>query len=250
MSEKYKNLKVKDLQELLQKNGLPHTGKKDELIERLVNHDEHKALELESLEAEFGNLEEFDDSKLNLDELADSELKSFQLENKGKPSELDTTSADKTNTDKPSSNDAQQATTTEGSGFKFNPIVFDKKPSTAPDAKNGTKVTEATTDAERKLERAKRFGVQVNEKTKQELRAARFGIQKASGEASPGQKKVVAAKGIDPEVLKKRAERFGLPDKKTQSTKSTTTALSPEEEEKKRKRAERFGMDSNKKAKN
>jgi SAP domain-containing ribonucleoprotein len=53
--------------ELLQKNGLPHSGKKDELVERLVSHDEHKALELESLEAEFGSLEEFDESKLNLE---------------------------------------------------------------------------------------------------------------------------------------------------------------------------------------
>jgi SAP domain-containing ribonucleoprotein len=92
----------------------------------------------------------------------------------------------------------------EGSGFKFNPIVFDKQPTnTSPtptpsaDTKstNGnTETSAATTDAERKLERAKRFGVKVDEKTKQELRAARFGIQKASSptpakKASPVQKK-------------------------------------------------------------
>jgi SAP domain-containing ribonucleoprotein len=53
--------------DLLQKIGEPHTGKKEDLIERLVKHDETKARELESLEAEFGNLDEFDDhSKLNL----------------------------------------------------------------------------------------------------------------------------------------------------------------------------------------
>lgn len=54
--------------DLLQKIGEPHSGKKEELIERLVKHDETKARELESLEAEFGSLEEFEDSsKLNLE---------------------------------------------------------------------------------------------------------------------------------------------------------------------------------------
>ncbi|CAO3614908.1 unnamed protein product [Cunninghamella echinulata] len=68
MSDKYLKLKVKELQEILQKNGLPHTGKKEELIEQLVKHDEEKkALEIDSLEAEFGNLEEFDETKLNLE---------------------------------------------------------------------------------------------------------------------------------------------------------------------------------------
>jgi SAP domain-containing ribonucleoprotein len=50
--------------ELLQKLGIPHSGKKEELIERLVKHDE--AQELATLEEEFGDLEEFDESKLDL----------------------------------------------------------------------------------------------------------------------------------------------------------------------------------------
>jgi SAP domain-containing ribonucleoprotein len=49
--------------ELLQKHGLPHSGKKDELIERLVKHDEKKMDDL-ALEEELGNLEEFDEAKL------------------------------------------------------------------------------------------------------------------------------------------------------------------------------------------
>lgn len=52
--------------ELLQKNELPHTGKKEELIERLVQHDQQTA-ELASLEEEFGDLEEFDETKLALE---------------------------------------------------------------------------------------------------------------------------------------------------------------------------------------
>ncbi|KAI8076915.1 uncharacterized protein BX664DRAFT_362832 [Halteromyces radiatus] len=262
MSDKYKNLKVKELQEILQKNGLPHTGKKEELIERLVKHDEHKALELESLEAEFGNLEEYDDSKINLDELVDPELRSFPPEKKDdvKPTESASTNTTTTNipnkTNIGNSSDTTKTSSAEpivkeGSNFKFTPIVFDIKTNTATSTngntasspKKASEPSSATTDAERKLERAKRFGVQVNEKTKQELRAARFGIQKPST-----QTKKPITKGLDPEVLKKRAERFGLPDKNTKSAKPSTT-LSPEEEEKKRKRAERFGIDVNKKQK-
>jgi hypothetical protein len=92
MAEKYSKLKVKELQgkssklkthffkhckhlltanipspynasELLQKHGLPHSGKKDELLERLVKHDEKK-LDDFALEEELGNLEEFDEAKL------------------------------------------------------------------------------------------------------------------------------------------------------------------------------------------
>ncbi|ORZ06928.1 hypothetical protein BCR42DRAFT_426730 [Absidia repens] len=260
MSDKYKNLKVKELQELLQKTGLPHTGKKEELIERLVKHDETKALELESLEAEFGNLEDFDEAKLNLDELADPDLKSFQPESKEKTSESNI--ANIASTDNSTTTSSQEPITKEGSGFKFNPIVFDKKPPTASPTSGAVSAAQsstttkdkATTEAERKLERAKRFGVQVNEKTKQEMRAARFGTNKSSSPSlsSPRQSSAEtspASKGIDPEVLRKRAERFGLPDKTVKSPKTTTT-LSPEEEEKKRKRAERFGSDASKKMKN
>ncbi|ORZ06847.1 hypothetical protein BCR42DRAFT_360730 [Absidia repens] len=258
MTEKYKSFKVKELQELLQKTGLPHTGKKEELIERLLKHDETKALELESLEAEFGNLDDFDEAKLNLDELADADLKPFQPEDKEKPLEsiISSSTANTISTDNPTTT-AQESIIKEDSGFKFNPIVFDKKAAASSNsgsthAQAITTKDKATTEAERKLERAKRFGVQVDEKTKQEIRAARFGTAKTSSITSLRQAPVKTSptpKGIDPEVLRKRAERFGLPDKTTKLSKRTTT-LSPEEEEKKRKRAERFGGGVNKKMKN
>ena len=50
--------------EILQKNGLPVSGKKEELIDRLVKHDESKALE--SLD-DLAGLEEFEESKLDLE---------------------------------------------------------------------------------------------------------------------------------------------------------------------------------------
>jgi SAP domain-containing ribonucleoprotein len=49
---------------LLQKNGLPYSGKKEDLVDRLVKNDERKALE--SLEKEFELDDDLDDSKINL----------------------------------------------------------------------------------------------------------------------------------------------------------------------------------------
>ncbi|OBZ81769.1 hypothetical protein A0J61_10183, partial [Choanephora cucurbitarum] len=68
MSEKYKNLKVKELQELLQKSSLPVSGKKEDLIARLVKNDERIALE--SLEKEFELDGDFDDTKINLNDIS------------------------------------------------------------------------------------------------------------------------------------------------------------------------------------
>jgi SAP domain-containing ribonucleoprotein len=56
--------------------------------------------------------------------------------------------------------------------------------------------------------------------------------------------------GVDPEVLKKRAERFGLPADKPAAPAATANGgkvaavVSTEDEEKKRKRAERFATDA------
>ncbi|KAI7878226.1 hypothetical protein K492DRAFT_209120 [Lichtheimia hyalospora FSU 10163] len=250
MSEKYKSLKVKELQEILQKNGLPVSGKKEELIDRLVKHDESKALE--SLD-DLAGLEEFEESKLDLDSL-DPDLKSLNdkpevaEKPKEEPSKAEdkvtaappTSKADTTSNEKPATEQSTTTAATEedvkdepakevvkpGSSFKYTPITFAKKPSTtttSPSPKPLPKATAAAAskndDIEKKLERAKRFNVPLDEKTKQQMRAERFG----SG------KKATSSSGVDPEVLKRRAERFGIVTKEA-------------EDEKKRKRAERFGI--------
>ncbi|ORE07422.1 hypothetical protein BCV72DRAFT_304623 [Rhizopus microsporus var. microsporus] len=182
MSEKYRHLKVKELQELLEKNGLSQTGKKEELIERLVDYDKRK--ELEKLEKEF-NLDEFTDPKLHSfdilkesvlsddDDLLDDELMTPlpTTTTATKPATTPTTSTEKattTATTKATTNESKQ----EQPAFKFTPITFEKKAS----AKKETSISDqAKLDAQKKLERMKRFGVKLSEEEMKQIRAARFG---------------------------------------------------------------------------
>ncbi|EIE77894.1 hypothetical protein G6F46_002751 [Rhizopus delemar] len=265
MSEKYKNLKVKDLQELLQKNGLPHTGKKEELIERLVQHDEKVEKELISLEEEFGNLEDYkgdaNPEELTTDIAKESKEKSEEAKKEDKTNALvdsDKKEDKKATEEKPKSN------------FKFTPITFDKAPSASSTQKPVIPVVPqkaVSSDAEKAIERAKRFGVQLNDSAKKDLRAQRFGVPKKvnneealkkraerfglnKGGNDPEILKKRAEKfgtnkgGIDPEVLKKRAERFGL-----NNGNKVPVKFDAAEEEKKRKRAERFSENDAKKQK-
>ncbi|KAI8583924.1 hypothetical protein K450DRAFT_220618 [Umbelopsis ramanniana AG] len=130
-----------------------------------------------------------------------------------------------------------------GSEFKFTPIKFD-----APADSTATTDAAAKSEAEKRLERAKRFGVPVKDEVKKELRAQKFGGNNAPETEQPKSPSPAAAKPAQTdEALKKRAERFGLPTK-TQKPAGGKVAqnkpapvLDPIEEEKKRKRAERFG---------
>ncbi|KAI9467969.1 MAG: hypothetical protein EXX96DRAFT_585551 [Benjaminiella poitrasii] len=282
MSEKYKNLKVKELQELLQKNNLSHSGKKEELIERLVRHDEKT--ELENLEKEFELDSDFDDSKINLNDIPPDIFAPIPLDKQGtdvlddikkdetrKSKESDTTTR-KTNSSLPAvaaakKDDNKNNTTTmiKKSTFKYTPITFDKKNSmtdkvskTATTTKNkssnntnksntatATAASAATTtvknapeppptpvnknlkdpvaeklrlEAERRLERSKRFGVKLDEDEMRKIRAARFGISLPDKKGNPtttDEKKkskipVAVKESNNQDKLKKRAERFGI----------------------------------------
>jgi hypothetical protein len=80
-----------------------------------------------------------------------------------------------------------------GSNFKFTPITFDKP---ADGDKAGAAA--AKTEAEKRMERAKRFGVPVKDDVKKELRAQKFGIAKSEPTAKPAAKPIAkpAAKPI------------------------------------------------------
>ncbi|KAI7895906.1 uncharacterized protein EV154DRAFT_598859 [Mucor mucedo] len=377
MSEKYKNLKVKELQELLQKNDMPYTGKKEDLVERLVKLDERKAME--NLEKEFELEDDFDESKLILTEdiqtdaifsslildkpafyekesvLSDDEedltpvaveKKSISVSPKVKavtppvtepviPSPTTTTTTTATTATAVEITLQESVTSTEvapASSFKFTPITFESKTvkseplkkstpvkkSTAATPKTTTKsantkpfpttksnskpvvskafgsripapkpsksttvntppksnirptrstktplpkstksnkdtkstptpkakaaptnttttaslavqekkapltaeqIEKARLEAERKLERSKRFGIKLDEKDMKEIRAARFGIIATTTNMEGEKKKEKEGKQPTKEtaaqdILKKRAERFGIPEKK------------------------------------
>ncbi|CAM4733086.1 unnamed protein product [Leuciscus chuanchicus] len=119
--------------------------------------------------------------------------------------------------------------------------------------KKVVKMSPPATVGERLQKRAERFNVPPSGDTKKAARAARFGLPE------PEPSKGASAKiSVDVEVLKKRAERFGMnvssvskkveDDEKLKKRKerfgivtSAASAGAEDSEAKKRKRAERFG---------
>ncbi|XP_065098020.1 SAP domain-containing ribonucleoprotein isoform X3 [Paramisgurnus dabryanus] len=119
--------------------------------------------------------------------------------------------------------------------------------------KKVVKITAPATVDERLQKRAERFSIQPNADNKKAARAARFGLPVP--ESSKGTSAIPKV-SVDVEVLKKRAERFGMnvssvskkfeDDEKLKKRKErfgilTSTAGSYDSEAKKRKRADRFG---------
>lgn len=93
-------------------------------------------------------------------------------------------------------------------------------------------IEKAKLEAERKLERSKRFGIKLDEKDMKEIRAARFGTiglgsitattsttttkedKKKGGKQTTTATAAAEKKDAAQDILKKRAERFGIPEKK------------------------------------
>ncbi|XP_043107309.1 SAP domain-containing ribonucleoprotein [Puntigrus tetrazona] len=117
------------------------------------------------------------------------------------------------------------------------------------------KISPPTTAGERLQKRAERFNIPPNADSKKAARAARFGLEVSESVSTKGSS---AKPNVDVEVLKKRAERFGMnvssvskkieDDEKLKKRKerfgivtSAAAAGANDSEAKKRKRAERFG---------
>jgi hypothetical protein len=138
------------------------------------------------------------------------------------------------------------------SGFTCKRITFDE-PSDLNKNSN-----DLSSELERRKKRAERFGTQLSEADKKLERAARFGFaipspldsQLKSPRPSSTPKKMSIVE--DEEKLKKRAERFGTNKSTNETTeeitdptiKFTSPLSSLSEEEKKKKRAERFSSES------
>jgi SAP domain-containing ribonucleoprotein len=124
-------------------------------------------------------------------------------------------------------------------------------------------VNDKEDELERKRrERAERFGIPVSTTPKPQATSTQGQKQEKQGQPASSAKPTPAKLAIDPEILKRRAERFGLPvpgesgspsaigkrpvsaiaSPKVASDKKPKLVLTEEEQEKLRKRAERFGL--------
>lgn len=237
MEAKLHKLKVTELKELLAKNHLVQTGKKDELIKRLLDNNVHVGDEEQEQDVE-------------------TELVDPDLEDVPPPS----ASAEGVNA--PASAPHPQA-------VESTPAIS----TPAPETDNST----LTPEQQAKKARAERFGIPFNPNATKSAADRKSTEKTKSTSATPTPKREEVqpkqkAGAIDPnplglseEVLARRAAKFGLPEKKevpaapapapvpTPATKPAEKKEAPKEvdpelaariaaeEEKKRKRAEKFG---------
>lgn len=121
-------------------------------------------------------------------------------------------------------------------------ITVDKVESSdkSEDAPKTPVVVKAPVDAQSRLElRAKRFGLPPTEAASKDARKARFGLTAVSSTtpatpASPASRKIAPAAAASLDVLKKRAERFGISVSKVM--------VDVENQEKIEKRKAKFGL--------
>jgi len=205
--------KVADLKAELKSKGLPVSGNKQDLIERLQN----------SLLDEGDDLLDQDDSMT-----PEAILKAEE--------ELKVTKTTTTPAAAPKINREGPAVVTEESSPVKNTEPKPEGKENAPANTSPTKVSAVTSPAqtEDKLKaRAERFGGFQSDEAKKAARAARFGVSDGTV-AKGGDKKLAAAPAVDADTLKKRAERFGG------SVSSSLKNLEVQEAIKRRQ--ERFGV--------
>ncbi|XP_064824325.1 SAP domain-containing ribonucleoprotein-like isoform X2 [Oncorhynchus masou masou] len=100
--------------------------------------------------------------------------------------------------------------------------------------KKVVKITAPAAAGEKLQKRAERFNLPATADSKKEARAARFGLPAPTPASTPGAPVANSKPTVSVEVLKKRAERFGM--------NVSPVAKTVEVDEKLKKRKERFGI--------
>lgn len=233
MNEKdYSKFKVADLKKELKTRGLSTVGNKHELIERLT-------LAVGDMLANDGIVDDTDDI-LDHDDVDDDsaaeDIAGDEEEVLGQSiEEEEDLGPEEHNTPDVESAASQVATSQELSASGLRKIVLKRRPTTppavsdpdqsvpeldAPAAPTASKTVKLShlSSAERLELRAQKFGTPITSQSRKELRAVRFGDSDQ-----------IHLQTSSTEVMKKRAERFGL----TKDINSSSDVL--------KKRAERFG---------
>ncbi|XP_032678395.1 SAP domain-containing ribonucleoprotein isoform X2 [Odontomachus brunneus] len=216
-------MKVADLRAELKQRGLPTTGNKNELVERLQVAMHDSALSLDETAEEI--LDE--DEVLGDEEIEELSSKpdSQELSKKRKLS----TESNNGNTKKVVLNRKSVLEEIKNDQVEKNENKSVKSAEAAPSEKKIIKLSELGVK-ERLEMRAKKFGMPLSEAAKKEARLARFNVNNQNNKSAASIKTPVHTTY---EVLKKRAERFG--------TSVSTLMEKAELAERLEKRKARFG---------
>jgi len=213
----YNNMKIADLKKELKAKGLPVSGNKQDLIERLQTS---------------GDLLDDNDDLLDQDDsMTDEAIKKAEEELKV-PSKAPKINRDvpitPSETEDPVENGASKVVIESPKGKENAPLAVNttEEKIVSPEK---SKLTEAEVEEKIKA-RAERFGGFQSEDAKKVARAARFGemVKKE------GSTKIGGAPPADLDLLKKRAERFGTATSSVVKKAELSDAI--------RKRQERFGV--------
>jgi len=202
----FASMKVADLKSELKAKGLPVTGNKQELVERL-----QQAESASLLDDDLDQDEQISDEAIKA---AEEELKK-QTTDGASPTKKLKTSDDKEN---------KIADTV--SPAKITVDATDKEEK--EDSKNGMSQEEAI------LKRKERFGGFQSDDAKKTARAQRFGGVVSDTESGKKSTKIGEAPPVDIDILKKRAERFGATVSPHVKEAEVSEAI--------KKRQERFGV--------